>query len=79
MTRTSYQMRVRGHLKPEWSDWFDGMDIEQTADGDTLITGEVRDQAALHGLLSRVRDLGLTLVSVQQGASGASKGGAEGC
>lgn len=68
MTKVVYHLRVRGHLRPEWSEWFAGLTIEHTADGDTLLTGAVRDQAALHGLLSRVRDLGLTLVAVHCGA-----------
>jgi len=64
MANVVYQLRVRGHLRPDWSDWFAGLTLEHTADGDTLLTGAVRDQAALHGLLGRVRDLGLTLVAV---------------
>ena len=79
MSGTIYQLCVKGHLRSEWSEWFDGMSIEHAPDGDTLITGEVRDQAALHGLLSRVRDLGLTLVSVQRGLAEESKGGVEDC
>jgi hypothetical protein len=59
-----YQLRLRGHLGNEWADWFDGLTITLEADGDTLLTGPVRDQAALFGLLKKVRDLGLTLISV---------------
>jgi hypothetical protein len=59
-----YQIRVEGHLGQEWMDWFDGMTITLEEDGDTLLTGPVMDQAALHGLLKKVRDLGLPLVSV---------------
>jgi hypothetical protein len=58
------QIRVRGHLDPRWSAWFDGLTIAHEPDGDTTLTGPVADQAALYGLLSRARDLGLTLVSV---------------
>jgi hypothetical protein len=59
-----YQIRLKGHLGDEWTDWFDGLTIMLDEDGDTLLTGPVIDQAALHGLLKKVRDLGLTLVSV---------------
>ena len=58
-----YQIRISGHLDCKWSDWFDGMDIILEG-GDTLLTGPVADQAALLGLLKKVRDLGMTLVSV---------------
>jgi len=61
-----YQIRVRGHLDPQWAEWFKGMTITHTADGETVLAGLVADQAALHGLLARVRDLGLTLVSVNR-------------
>ena len=66
MTKAIYQIRIRGYLRPEWSEWFDGMTITHESNGDTILSGSVRDQAALHGLLTRVRDLGLTLVSVNQ-------------
>ena len=61
-----YQIRVRGQLDPRWTDWFAGLAIAPEANGDTLLTGPVADQAALHGLLRRVRDLGLPLLSVMQ-------------
>jgi hypothetical protein len=61
-----YQIRVKGVLDDRWSDWFDGLTICPQANGDTLITGPVRDQAALHGLLARVRDLGLPLLSAKR-------------
>jgi hypothetical protein len=59
-----YQIRVEGHLGQQWMDWFDGLTITLEEDGDSLLTGLVVDQAALHGLLKKVRDLGMPLVSV---------------
>jgi hypothetical protein len=59
-----YEIRVQGHLGPEWADWFEGMTITLETNGNTVLTGPVADQAALHGLLKRVRDVGLPLISV---------------
>ncbi len=59
-----YQIRVEGHLGGQWQDWFGGLTITLEDSGDTLLTGLVVDQAALHGLLKKVRDLGLPLLSV---------------
>jgi hypothetical protein len=59
-----YDIRIKGHLDGRWSDWFDGLSFTHASDGTTIIHGPVADQAALHGLLAKVRDLGLPLVSV---------------
>jgi hypothetical protein len=59
-----YEIRLAGHLDAHWTAWFDGLTVDRAADGTTVIHGPVADQAALHGLLARVRDLGLPLVSV---------------
>jgi len=59
-----YQIKVKGNLDQRWSDWFDGFAITPQADGATQLTGPVADQAALHGLLGRIRDLGLPLLSI---------------
>lgn len=61
-----YRIRIKGHLESQWTDWFDGLTITPEEDGDTLLVGPVIDQAALHGLLKKVRDLGMPLVSVVQ-------------
>jgi hypothetical protein len=59
-----YQIRIKGHLGPQWTDWFGGLAVTLEENGDSLVTGPVVDQAALHGLLRRVRDLGVPLLSV---------------
>ena len=59
-----YQIRIRGHLSPQRADWFEGLTITMEENGDTLLTGPVIDQAALHGLLKKVRDLATPLLSV---------------
>ena len=61
-----YEIRVKGHLAPSWSEMFDGMQIILTPDGGTTLSGAVADQAALHGLLARIRDLNLILISVNR-------------
>jgi hypothetical protein len=61
-----YEIRIKGHLNREWTDWFAGMTLTLEEDGDTLLTGPVIDQAALHGLLKKVRDLGMPLISVNR-------------
>ena len=63
---TIYQIRIGGQLGAQWTEWFDQLTLTQADNGDTLLTGPVVDQAALHGLLRKVRDLGLPLISVTQ-------------
>ena len=67
---TIYQIRIGGQLNEHWTAWFDQMTLTQADNGDTLLTGPVVDQSALHGLLRKVRDLGLPLISVTQIQSG---------
>ncbi len=59
-----YEIRVKGHLEDHWSEWFDGLEITNLENGEALLSGEIVDQAALHGVLAKVRDLGLPLVAV---------------
>lgn len=61
-----YQIRLEGHLDFEWTEWFGGLALALEENGDTLLTGPVTDQAALHGLLKKVRDLGIPLISVNR-------------
>jgi hypothetical protein len=67
-----YQIRIKGHLGSHWTDWFGGLTITLSDNGDTLLTGSVTDQAALHGLLRKVRDVGMTLLSVNRVEDGAA-------
>jgi len=74
VTRTSdqpneglwYEIRVKGHLHSRWTAWLDGLELSPSEDGTTLLRGRVADQAALHGVLNKLRDVGLPLVSVEQ-------------
>jgi len=59
-----YEIRLKGHLDTRWVAWFDGLSLSHESDGTTVISGSIADQAALHGLLQKVRDVGLPLVSV---------------
>jgi hypothetical protein len=59
-----YKIRVKGHLDERWSDWFDGLEITNLMGGEVVLSGEIVDQAALHGMLAKVRDLGLPLIAV---------------
>jgi hypothetical protein len=64
--QATYQIRVSGNLDRKWSDWFDGFTITPRANDETLLVGRVADQAALHGLLAKIRDLGLPLLAVKR-------------
>ncbi len=59
-----YTIRIKGHLAPRWSEWFENMTITQTESGETILDGRVADQSALHGLLAKIRDLNLTILAV---------------
>src|SRR5436853_172241 len=65
-----YQIRIKGQLGRDWTDWFGGLTLTALDNGETLLTGPVVDQAALHGLLRKVRDLGMPLLSVNRGKPG---------
>jgi hypothetical protein len=74
---TIYEIRIKGHLDRQWTDWFGGLSITREDNGETLLTGLVIDQAALHGLLKKVRDVGIPLLSVtrvQTGQAAAAEG-----
>jgi hypothetical protein len=62
---TTYRIRIRGQLDSQWSAWFDGVEVAEASGGETTLTGLLPDQSALHGVLTRIRDLGLELVSVE--------------
>ena len=72
-----YEIRVRGHLDQRWSDWFSGLRLTHLEGDETLLSGSLPDQAALHGLLERVRDLNLTLISVSRGSPSGQWSGRE--
>ncbi len=72
-----YQIRVQGQLDGDWSAWFDGLAISNLANGEMVLAGELPDQAALHGVLARVRDLGLPLLAVSRAGDDGTAGGRE--
>ena len=61
---THYEIKIKGHLNVVWSDWFEDLKVTQLADNETMLSGQLPDQTALHGLLKRIRDLNLTLISI---------------
>ena len=61
-----YVIRVQGNLAPRWADWFAGLTMTHTAGGETVLSGKIEDQAALHGVLAKVRDLNLVLIAVNR-------------
>jgi hypothetical protein len=61
-----YEFRVKGHLDGRWSEWFDGLAIANLQNGEAILSGEIVDQSALHGVLAKVRDLGLPLMAVSK-------------
>ena len=65
-TSIAYKIRVKGHIGEDWSSWFEGMTIRHEESGETLLTGPLVDEAALHGVLAKIRDLGLPLVEVKR-------------
>jgi hypothetical protein len=65
-----YEIRLQGHLEPRWATWFDGMTLTTEPDGSTTLRGPVVDQSALHGVLARLRDLGVPLISLTQTPAG---------
>ena len=73
-----YRIRVRGHLDPSWSAWFDDLTITNEANGEAVLAGSIVDQAALHGVLIKVRDLGLALIAVNPVATSRPDDGSEG-
>ena len=76
-TPTYYAIRVAGHLGSNWSDWFAGLEVTNLEHGETLLAGLLDDQAALYGVLARIRDLNLTLIAVNRVAPGAAA--SDGC
>jgi hypothetical protein len=71
---TDYTITVRGHLADHWSAWFDGLTITNQLNGEAVLTGPILDQAALHGVLAKLRDLGVALIAVQPSGSVAGEG-----
>ncbi|HXX77822.1 MAG TPA: hypothetical protein VEI53_04985 [Ktedonobacteraceae bacterium] len=73
MVQEQYQIRVKGHLGEQWQSWFDGLTITNVEQGEAILSGSLPDQAALHGVLEKIRDLGLPLLEVRRIAPESSK------
>ena len=73
MFQEQYQIRVKGHLGEQWQSWFDGLTITNVEQGEAILSGSLPDQAALHGVLEKIRDLGLPLLEVRRIAPESSK------
>ena len=69
---TRYEIRLKGHLDSSWADWLGGMSLTHAGDGTTVVAGPVADQAALHGLLQKLRDMGVTLIAVNEATADVS-------
>ena len=67
---THYRIKIKGQLDSRWQDWFDGLTITPTDDDNIILSGDIADQAALHGIFTKIRNLGLTIVSVNPQAKG---------
>ncbi len=72
--QTFYEIRVRGHLDDSWSEWFEGLRLTREANGETVLSGPIVDEAALHGVLAKARDLGLPLLAVNRVEPGLEQG-----
>ncbi len=77
MVQERYQIRVKGHLSEQWHGWFDGLTITNVEQGEAILSGPLPDQAALHGVLTKIRDLGLPLLAVHRVATESSEKGQE--
>lgn len=72
-----YEIRIKGHLAPRWAEWFAGLAITHTASGETILIGPIEDQAALHGVLAKIRDLNLVLIAVNRIETDITRGSQE--
>jgi len=73
MTTLTYEIKVKGRLDPDWSEWLGDLKIAYDDEGNTLLSGQVADQAALHGILAQIRDLGMALISIMPQSEGVGR------